>query len=362
MSHPSPLESHWEQMEAAFIPYGESVRLVGELARVELEYAAIRKAAALLDAPHRGLVRLTGRDRLDFLHRMLSNDCRSLNPGDVQRNFLLNSKGRIMADMLVVEQQDATLIDLDVYTAATVAAELDKMLFGEDVQVMNLSDSHHGVIVNGPKAERVAHWWTEASRDNAAIPHDETGEGGYHLWGPAASASKFADQAADLRDTFDLRPIGWLAFNIARIEAGRPMFNIDFGPDSLPHETGVLDEAVSFTKGCYRGQEIVARMQSLGHPAKLLVGFRVEGDAVPVAGAPVLDGTASDAATVGAVTSSTFAPMLSQAPIGFAMVKWAKREIGTRLYVPAEGHNVPVTVAGLSFYTPPKRAAEDSGG
>lgn len=361
MSYPSPLESHWEQMEAAFIPYGESVRLVGELARVELEYAAIRKAAALLDAPHRGLLRLTGRDRLDFLHCMLTNDCRSLKPGDVRRNFLLNNKGRIIADMLVAEQQDATLIDLDVYTAATVAAELDKMLFGEDVQVTNLSESHHCVIVNGAKAERVAQWWLEFS-GGWAIAHDETGEGGYHLWGPAALASTFAEQAADLRDTFDLRPIGWLAFNIARIEAGRPMFNIDFGPDSLPHETGVLDEAVSFTKGCYRGQEIVARMQSLGHPAKLLVGFRAEGDVVPVAGAPVLDGTASDAATVGAVTSSTFAPMLSQAPIGFAMVKWAKREPGMRLYVPAEGHNVAVTVAGLKFYSPAKRAAEDSGG
>ena len=349
----SPLDEHWEGMEAAFIPYGDRVRIVGELALVELEYAAIRKAAALLDSPHRGLLRVTGRDRLDFLHRMLSNDCRSLQPGQVQRNFLLNAKGRIMADMLVAEREDATLIDLDVYSAAVVAAELGKMLFGEDVQIADLGGSHHCVSVHGPKSPRVRDWWVEATAGEAEhwwLEASETGEAGFHLWSPAASVRRFAERAEELRDTFDLRPIGWLAFNIARIEAGRPMFNIDFGPDSLPHETGVLDEAVSFTKGCYRGQEIVARMQSLGHPAKLLVGFRGEGDAVPVAGSPVLDGTSADAATVGAVTSSTFAPMLSQAPIGFAMVKWARREAGTQLYIPADGRNMAATVSGLKFY------------
>src|SRR6185436_21150893 len=87
------------------------------------------------------------------------------------------------------------------------------------------------------------------------------------------------------------RRIGWHAYNIARLEAGWPIFNIDFGPDSLPHETGVLNDRVSFKKGCYLGQEVVARMQSLGHPKQRLVGLKAveetgaDEDRVPEAGA-----------------------------------------------------------------------------
>ena len=134
------------------------------------------------------------------------------------------------------------------------------------------------------------------------------------------------------------------------------MFRVDFGPDSLPHEAGrrVVDEAVSFSAGCYRGQEIVARMESRKKQAKVLVCWKMVGgemkamgdEAAPlvVAGSPLYESAGADSDTVGAVTSSVHAPLRSQCPVGLAMVKWGFHEPGTKLIAPAEGRNVEVEV------------------
>ncbi|MEX0741196.1 MAG: glycine cleavage T C-terminal barrel domain-containing protein, partial [Phycisphaeraceae bacterium] len=342
MSYPSPLAEHYETLEAVTMPFGEAVAIVGEVASTEIEYAAIRKGVALLDCPHRALLRVSGKDRLDFLHRMFTNDCLSLERGDVRRMFLLNVKGRIMADLVVIEQGEHTLLETFVHEADLVAAELDKLLFGEDVQIENLTQSHHRISLHGPKADAVLQWWRDGVTgmpDAFDYRMDETGEPGIHIWAPAETFTRLAEKHDDLAETFALKHTGWLGYNMARIEAGTPLFHVDFGTDSLPHETGqtLLHEAVSFTKGCYRGQEVVARMQSLGHPAKLLVGWRGDGVALPVAGTPLREATEGGAKAVGAVTSSTFSPMLSSAPIGFAIVKWSHRAEGTELFAPVEG-------------------------
>ena len=147
-----------------------------------------------------------------------------------------------------------------------------------------------------------------------------------------------ASDPSSLHRRVRLARVGWHAFNIARIEAGTPLYNIDFGPESLPAESGVLSDRVSFTKGCYLGQEIVARMHSRGHPKQCLVALRLDrviNDAtgepsLPGGGAAVLD---SSGAPVGAVTSSTVAPMLGAAPVCFAQVKWEQSKPGTELSV-----------------------------
>src|SRR5690606_7440135 len=151
---------------------------------------------------------------------------------------------------------------------------------------------------------------------------------------------------------------GWHAYNVARIEAGWPIYMLDFGPDSLPHETGVLHDRVSFTKGCYLGQEVVARMQSLGKPKQRLVGLRI--DAPPtgpdaVTAAAVLAGPDPSSEVVGAVTSAAISPMLGSAPVAFAMVKYKHTTPGTTLHLLVEGGGtVPATVQeGLTFWRRP---------
>lgn len=350
MANPSPLREHFDQQQAVMMPYGDAVRIVAEVTTHEVEYAAIRKGVGVMDCPHRGLIRLTGRDRNDFLHRLTTHDCRSMTPGDVRRMFILNAKGRIMADLIVAQGEGHTLIDLDVYQAPVIAAELEKLLFGEDVKIENLSSSHHRLSAHGPRAKQAVEGWLGVAAEHV-YGYDEVGESGRHAWLAAERVAEAYAGRDAIAEELGLKELGWLGYNLARVEAGRAMFHIDFGTDTLPHETGpaVLGEAVSFTKGCYRGQEIVARMQSLGHPSKQLVGFRVEGAGLPASGTAVKDGPGADAAVVGAVTSSAHAPLLSQAGIGMAMVKWGRHEIGTTLYAPADGRSVAITVAAMPF-------------
>jgi folate-binding protein YgfZ len=207
---------------------------------------------------------------------------------------------------------------------------------------------------------------------------DVTGAAGYTVLSPADRASAvyglLRDSGADpepvtpealrgrsgtLGSRVRLRAIGWHAFNVARIEAGRPLYNIDFGPDSLPAQSGVLHERVSFTKGCYLGQEVVARMHSRGHSKSLLVSVRVE--RVKIEAAPAADATeesrpeqyvqpgtgaalfvppapgAAVGAPVGAVTSSCVSPLLGSAPICLAQVKQEAAKAGSAVLVEAEG-------------------------
>jgi folate-binding protein YgfZ len=141
-----------------------------------------------------------------------------------------------------------------------------------------------------------------------------------------------------------LRPAGWHAFNIARIEAGSPLYYIDFGPDSLPAETGVLEDRVSFKKGCYLGQEVVARMHSRGHSKQVLVGVDFDTVPDPTTGFPLqpLGGTPVHLATpvtgkdepVGMVTSSTLSPMNGSRPVALVQLKQAHIAPGTALVVP----------------------------
>jgi folate-binding protein YgfZ len=334
MINPSPMNELHEAADAVFTSFGENTPIVAEFEAHEIEYAALRRAVAVMDCPHRGLVQLTGDDRVDFLQRMVSGDVAGMEPGEARRCFLLTGKGRIMADLRVMHTDTATLVELDACDAPAFAQQMDTLLFTEDVQISDLSESYHCLAVYGP----------EASVDgDVAI----TAPLGTHLWVPAADA---AERWRELL-TAGAKPMGWQAYNIARIEAGLPLFHIDFGPTNLPHETGIVGQTCSFTKGCYRGQEVVARMQSLGHPGKMLVQFAAEGNDLPPAGAAVYGGDAPDADVVGAVTSSCHSPMRSGRPIGFAMVKWEFREEAT-LHAQTEHGRVPLTVEPIPDRSP----------
>jgi folate-binding protein YgfZ len=163
---------------------------------------------------------------------------------------------------------------------------------------------------------------------------------------PSAEVSSNGDTPQDYRFKGLARPIGWAAFNTTRIEAGRPLFGIDFDESVLPAETGQLSRAVSFTKGCYLGQEIVARMQARGQLARQLVGIKMENDLLPIAGNKIYD---ADQNEIGSITSSTLSPVLSNLAICLGYVKKPFLTPGTRVHVPAEGAMRIGTVTELPF-------------
>jgi folate-binding protein YgfZ len=346
--------------------------LVGGFGEVEAEYAAIRKAAGLFDAPHRGTLHVTGIDRRDFLNRMVTQELRDLVPGVARPAFWLNRRGRVEADLLLIETGDHIVIDLDIIDAAKTAGSLTEFIFSEDVDIRDVSAMHHHLAVHGRAAVSLV---AGASGDTAfrlddgcaskailggtevvVARRDIAGEPGFEVIAPREHAAAVWDglvQSAGADGRSRARPIGWYALNIARIEAGSPVFHIDFDTSSLPHETGVLRDRVSFTKGCYIGQEIVARMENLGKPRQMLVGLRVNADLLPVAGAQVFarseGGGLGD--QIGVVTSSTLSPMLGAVPVAFALLRTAAAERGGSVLVNAEGDQAEAEIQPLRFWS-----------
>lgn len=374
--------------EVETIPYGPpdlSTQIVATWGLVEAEYAAIRRGAGLMDRPERGVIRVTGADRVDFLHRMLTQDLRGLAAGPAEtargvRSFWLNRKGRIEADLLLMARADDLLIDVDAHLVGPTIQSLGSYAFAEDVVFEDARQSFHRLSIHGPRAWEVLRWagGTPAPPMPAppvggvwsgeifgatihAVRFDDTGEPGFELFVSRESVvgawDALLDSDASLAEgKRRIRPVGWYAYNIARIEHGTPLFNVDFGVTELPHETGIVDQRVSFTKGCYLGQEVVSRLHHLGRPKQQLVGLRVEGEGLPVAEAQIFalpeSGVVSDAPgpQVGVVTSSTLSPMLGATPIAFGMVRSSHAAPGTRLVVHAEGAAYAAVVQSLRFW------------
>ena len=379
-------------VEAEFMPYGgseglEPPEIVAGYGLLELEYAAFRRGAAVMDMAHRGTIAVRGAERVDFLNRMVTQELKGLAPGEVRAGFWLNRKGRIDADLLFVEppvaegEEPVTLVDVDIHDAARTVAALQAFVFSEDVRIADESALWARLSVHGPEGATVL---SNAGADDAALEalnadmhcartalvgapvvlarRDQCGSPGVEIFLPRDAAARAWDALVSQHDAQDggrrrARPAGWHAYNIARIEAGTPLHHIDFGPENLPHETGILQARTSFKKGCYLGQEVVARMESLGKPKQRLVALKMSEDALPTAGSPVFERAADGEPgnPVGAVTSSTLAPMLGAASVAFAMVRTAHAEPGTQLVVPAEGGRAVGTVqAALRFL--PERA------
>jgi len=344
-----------------FAPEGadpaEACRIVAGFGAIEAEYAAIRRAAGLMDSCQRGTLRVVGADRIDFLQRMLTQDLAPLRGGGNRESFWLNRKGRIDADMLVVDTGDETLIDVDVFAAAPTREALDRFLFTESATIEDATESISRLSLHGPEAPAAldaAGLGAAASlQPGGALSiltpggrcvvarRDQCDAPGFELFVPGPHALALWAALASRA-----RPVGWEAFNLARIEGGTPLFRIDFGVESLPHETGVLASRVSFRKGCYLGQEIVARMESLGAPKQQVVAFRASPGALPVAGAQLRRPDEPMATPIGMVTSSSLSPMLGGIGVGFATVRSAVAERGRRLAVHAEGEVLELEVLG----------------
>ena len=368
---PNPLRPLHERAEAEFQPY-EALEIVSTFGEPQAEYAALHKACGLMDLAHRGVLELTGKDRLPFLNNLLTNETWSkstkacLPAGAGAYAFLLQTTGRIVTDLNVIERGDRTYLELDARLVEPIRRALDRYLFADQVKLIDRVGALHELALHGPGAPAVldaavgshatelppmgSTQVTLFGADVTVWSDDVVGAPGLHLLVPA---DRVEHVWAELVNRFGglvghakrpLRPVGWAAFNTVRIEAGRPLFGIDFGPTVLPAEVGeaAFARAVSVTKGCYLGQEIVARMHARKQSARTLVGLRLDGEALPIAGAAVFDDAGNQ---VGGLTSSTISPVQSRAAICFALVKRPFAVDGKIVQVPAEGALRPAKVS-----------------
>jgi len=371
-----------EQAEAAFLPWGEKLQIVESYGEAEAEYAAIRKGAALMDAPNRSVAILTGKDRLGFLHNKVSNDTSRLTPGMGCYAYLLNLKGRIVMDMNILHSEEATLVEVDRRLARDFVQMMEKYVFTEEVRILDGSEQLGRLTVLGPKAGELLKKALDAGVETLSEPlrhakrlcgkatvtvfrNDLAGETQYELvvprdqlvvlWQVLHEAGGHEGGEHDL----NLRAIGWSAYNTARIEAGSPLYGIDISDHYLPMETAHwYPRAVSATKGCYLGQEIVARMHAHNTVARMLVGIRLKGSKLAVSGTDIFDpasaapGSTAGGQQVGIITSSCMSPMLGNVPVAMGYVKKAFAVPGKEVEVLAEGSRVKAEVVGLPLWTP----------
>jgi folate-binding protein YgfZ len=286
----------------------------------------------------RGLLRLTGADRLSYLHGLLTNDVATLERGESRYAALLTAQGRMIADMHVHELGDATIVELERSMAAPIHEHFARFVITEDVTVEDVSESLAQVGVYGPHAERQVEGLLLA----ALWPSIGTGLAGFELLVPLEGAD---DLARALEERGAVRG-GPELLELARIEAGIPKFLVDMDASTIPLEAGIEDRAISMTKGCYVGQEVIVRVlhRGGGRVAKKLVGLRT---ASPVSRD---DRLWSGEREIGRITSAVESPRFGPIALGYVQRDFV--EPGTELTVQRNGTNVTAVVAPVPFVRP----------
>src|SRR5438093_6882471 len=320
-------------------------------------YTAARERAAFLDRSDRGRIVVSGADRASFLQGLLTNDVVALKPGDGCYAAYLTAQGRLIADLYVYELGDVMLLTLHRDVKDTVMAKLDQMIFSEDVQLGDVTDTFAQAAVVGPQAASIvaavlglsadtlgglsAHGnlraaWME--RPAIITRAADMGEPGLDVYVERAHGDELRRMLIDA-GAVEVDPA---TADAIRIESGVPLFHRDMDEETIPLEAGIESRAISFSKGCYVGQEVIIRVLHRGHGrvARRLLGLRVHGDRVPEAGAVVI----ADAREIGRVTSSAWSPALL-GPVALAYVHRDFVTPGTR--VDADG--ATAEVAALPF-------------
>ena len=283
------------------------------------------KPAALFRLPERGVIEVSGSDRVRWLDGMISADVKSAKSGDGAWGLLLTRQGRVVADLHVLARADAFWLELERAGVAAVLARLSGYVIADDVTLTDRSADFARFALEGSRAaetlaaasgEPVAlarHAWRELALAGArptVAAYGFTGQPAFQLFVPVAAAEPVA---AALR-TAGADEASPDTLECLRIEAGTPRLGHELDESVLPAEAG-LEDAISNSKGCYTGQEVVTRMRTRGRTAHRLVGLRFEGGRLPERGAAIEAGSGR----VGQLTSAVLSP--DEGPIGLGFVR-----------------------------------------
>ena len=285
------------------------------------DYAALHESAAIGVVAPRGQIAVAGRDRAAFLHGLLTNDTASLTAGRGCYAAWLTPQGRMLCDLHVLEAGDMMLLDVPAGEVDAAAARLEQFHFTEDVQIAPLT-SLRAVWIHGPAAPRMLGagydgWlqYQNARVELGGVPVviariDQLGVPGFVIYADAQQEDEVSG-ALSAAGALHATPE---SLEAARLEAAYPIFGIDMTTDTIPLEAGIEDRAISLTKGCYVGQEVIIRVLHRGHGrvARRLVRLQVEGD-TPLHGAKAFSGDRE----VGFVTSAAKSPRLGTLALGY---------------------------------------------
>lgn len=328
-------------------------------AGVESEYQALQEGVGLIDLSHRGTLRITGRDRRSWLHGQVTQEINALPEGRGAYAALLNPQGHMVCDLRVYALPDALLIDVPAGTQRPIPEYLDHFLIMERAEIEDLTDSFALLSVQGPLSGRalaavlgeemlqLQPWDVRQTVCDGTpvwvVRATRCGEDGYDLFIAAEKAPALWAALCQNRPHFAVHSVGWEALNVRRVEAGIPWWGQELDGTIVPLEAR-LDHAVSRGKGCYVGQEIIARIDARGHVNNLLAGFLVRGDRLPPVGAEVRHAGKK----VGRVTSSVRSLRLDR-PIALGFLRRELHAPGTRVEAGGDGETVELEVTPLPF-------------
>jgi folate-binding protein YgfZ len=321
------------------------------------EYAIVREGGpGLIDLSSRGRVEVRGAEATQFLNGLVTNDIKALQDGAAMNAAFPNVQGRLQAYVRIIRRGDAYLFDTEAVTHARVVKLLERFTLAGDFYVADLTPATAlislqgsrsaeptgqvlGQVVSGVEHGRAAtvEW---KDRQLTVMRATHTAEDGFDIFVDA-------DVAPLLWDTLTgkgARPVGFEALETLRIEAGVPRFGVDMDESRIVLEAG-LEDAVSFTKGCYIGQEIIARIHWRGHIAKRLAGLTFANETPVDPGARI---RSLDGKEIGEITSAVYSPRLDRT-VALGYIKYDYLAPGTRVNAASADTDHAAEVTALPF-------------
>jgi folate-binding protein YgfZ len=318
------------------------------------EYQAVRDAVGFLDLSDRGKIEVTGPDRITFLHSMISNDVKELPEWAGRYGTFLTARGRIVADFFYYKFPEQIILDITTDLLSKTKQTLEKYIIMDEVDLKDVSSDSCHFSLQGPNASNLVKEllgnfgpeeqyavkevnWQETTL--WLIRKNELAESGFEMIVPRKIAPSLRAALEKKGSSSGLREIGVEARNMLRLEAAIPWYGVDMDENRYPVEAR-LDQAISYTKGCYLGQEVVSKATHVGGVSNLLMGLKIQAEQIPSQGSLVFNEAGKQ---IGAVTSAVFSPRCS-GPIAFAYLKRAfaepgglcQVEVGTGESAPAE--------------------------
>lgn len=308
--------------------------------QLDADYQTLTSNAGWIDVGDRTQLEIGGADRAKFLHNLCTNDVKSLAPGAGCEAFFTNVQGKILAHVFLFADDDFIFLDTVPGQAASLLAHLDRYLIREDVRLIDRSSELGQTWLIGPRWRQAIAALTEASELDAVnerpLSHGRVTLAGAPTvltvagFGPGGAWLRYSRQHAgaiqQLLRNSAIPQCSGESLEALRIEARFPAYGRDISDRNLPQEVDRDRQAISFRKGCYLGQETVARIDALGHVNRLLRRIQFIGESVPSAGAALMDGEK----TVGEVTSAVWSPGL-RSPLALAYVRREASQPGQKL-------------------------------
>lgn len=341
----------------------DDAEVVGHYGDPSAEHAVLRSSAGVADLSFRGRLCLTGADRQRFLNGQVTNNVKDLQPGQGCYAALVTAKGKLESDLNIYCLPDELLLDFEPGLSEAVASRFDRFIIADDVHVTNVAPLYGLLSVQGPKAQETIDRaapglhcpeapmsFTRATETDGSeiycMNQARGAQTGFDLFVPVANMGVVFTKLLAAAKEIGGGPCGWQALEMIRIEAGIPRFGQDMDETNLAPEAGIESRAISSSKGCYIGQEVIARIRTYGQVAKSLRGLRLPDTlkALPKRGDKLFQGDKEAGYVTSAVASPAFHSNLA---LGY--VRREYNEPGAELTLRTAAGDCTARVVALPF-------------